>query len=90
MKKIYFIILSFALVLFGSDLQAQWVQTNGPYGGHINCFAVNGTSIFAGIYYGGVFLSTDNGSIWPAINKGLTNSRIKALAVSGTNIFTGT
>jgi hypothetical protein len=27
---------------------AQWVQTNGPYGGFVYSFAVSGTNLFAG------------------------------------------
>ena len=28
--------------------QAQWVQTNGPYGGNVTALAVSGTNLFAG------------------------------------------
>jgi len=64
----------------------QWVQTNGPYGGNINCLAVSGTNIFAVTYRGGVFLSTNNGTNWTQVNNGMS-SDVFALAVSGTNIF---
>ena len=36
--------------------EAQWVETNGPYGGKVNTFAVSGTNLFAGTFDGGVFL----------------------------------
>lgn len=36
-------------------LSAQWQQTNGPIGGHIQSIAINGTNIFAGTDGGGVF-----------------------------------
>jgi len=72
-----------------SPIFAQWVQTNGPYGGYIRCFAVSGTNIFAGTG-GGVFLSANNGTSWTDVNKGLTNTDVQALAVSGTNLFAGT
>ena len=39
---------------------------------------------------GGVFLSTNNGTSWTAVNSGLTNTDVHALAVSGTNLFAGT
>jgi hypothetical protein len=39
---------------------------------------------------GGVFLSTNNGTSWTAVNNGLTNTFVRALAVSGTNLFAGT
>ena len=41
-------------------LRSEWVQTNGPYGGLMSSFAVNGTRLFAG-GQGGVFVSTNNG-----------------------------
>jgi len=45
-----------AVALLGAQsLQAQWIQTNGPYGGSVRCFAVNGSNLFAGTYYSGVW-----------------------------------
>jgi len=83
--------LLFLFAISGRETQSQWVQTNGPYGGTVTCFAVSGTNIFAGIRYGGVFLSTNNGTSWTQVNNGLSNDYIVyALAVSGTNIFAGT
>jgi ligand-binding sensor domain-containing protein len=38
----------------------------------------------------GVFLSTDNGTSWTAVNDGLTYTDVRALAVTGTNLFAGT
>jgi hypothetical protein len=70
--------------------EAQWIQTNGPYGGDVRCLAVSGTNLFAGTYLGGVFLSTNNGTSWQAASTGLTNTSVRALAVSGTNLFAGT
>src|SRR5947208_3368637 len=83
----------FAVVLFlNSSVTAQWVQTNGPYGGQVNCFAVSGTNLFAGTTGGGVFLSTDNGTSWTSANNNLPTSGlyVNAFAVSGTNLFAGT
>jgi hypothetical protein len=37
-----------------------------------------------------VFLSTNNGTSWTAVNTGLTSTNVHALAVSGTNLFAGT
>jgi hypothetical protein len=71
-------------------LLAQWVQTNGPYGGDISCFAVSGTNVFTGVYAAGVFLSTNNGTSWTAVNTGLTNTTVQTIAVSGTSLFAGT
>lgn len=66
-------------------LIAQWVQTSGPAGGKVNSivFAPNNT-IFAGLLTGGVFLSTDTGKSWTAMNKGLENTykNVQAMALS--------
>jgi len=35
--------------------------------------AVNGSNLFAGTERGGVFLSTNNGTSWTAVNTGLPN-----------------
>jgi photosystem II stability/assembly factor-like uncharacterized protein len=69
---------------------AQWQQTNGPYGGDVNCFAVSGTNIFAGTPANGVYFSSDNGSSWNEVNNGLSDLNVRALAVSGWNLFAGT
>ena len=87
MKKLLFI-LSFSLLVLSYEFcNAQWVQTNGPCGGYISCFAVKGDTIFAGTG-AGVFFSSNNGSSW--VNIGLTIHSVTALALSGNNIFAGT
>jgi photosystem II stability/assembly factor-like uncharacterized protein len=77
-------------IFLAGTTQAQWVQANGPYGGTVNCFAVDGIDLFAGTDDGGVFRSTDNGTHWTAVNDGLTNLDVHALTASGTNLFAGT
>jgi len=51
---------------------------------------VSGSNLFAGTWGGGVFLSTNNGTSWTAVNTGLTDRDVFALAVSGSNLFAGT
>ena len=81
----------FCLIATTNPLQAQWIQTNCPYGSSVSCFTVSGTNIFAGINNGGgVFLSTNNGTSWTNVNNGLTDTSVRALAISGTNLFAGT
>ncbi len=96
------LVLCLLSLLLGGSVNAQWVQTNGPYGGEIGCFAVSpngagGTNLFAGTHVGGVFLSTNNGTSWTEVNNGLTNTSVFALEVSpasdgtdSTNLFAGT
>ena len=92
MKNVHlFAVICFlSLSLLSMKAQAQWVQTNGPYIGTVRCFAVSNTNFFAGAAGGGVFLSTNNGTDWTAVNSGLTENDVLSLAVSGTNLFVGT
>jgi hypothetical protein len=88
MKKMILIFVVF--MTNGVLLEAQWIQTNGPFGGQINSIVVNGTNIFAGAYYGGVFLSGDNGENWMERNSGLTSTKVTPLAFKGARLFAGT
>jgi len=70
------------------------VQTNGPNGGSVLSIVKSGANIFAGTSTGGVFLSTDNGTSWIAINSGLPSLDVGVLIVSpnvagGSNLFAG-
>jgi hypothetical protein len=59
-------------------------------GGQVTAFAGNGGYLFAGIWGGGVFRTTDNGVSWTALNSGLTKKDVLALGVYNNNIFVGT
>jgi len=84
-KTFAFLMISLS---FPATSTAQWVQTNGPYGGQVTAFAVNGGDLYAGTAeFGGVFLSTNSGADWKPI--GLANMYVSALTVSGTNLFAG-
>jgi hypothetical protein len=85
MRTLFTTLLVYLLLLFlASTLQAQWVQTNGPYGGTVYCFAVNGQNLFVGTS-SGVYLSTNNGTSWT--NVGFLGYRVWDLAVYGTNLL---
>ncbi len=72
-------------------LQAQWIQTNGPFGNpQAQCFATGGSYIYAGVANYGVYRSMDTGGTWEAVNTGLSNYSILSLASSGPNVFVGT
>jgi len=69
-------------------LNAQWVQAGwSNYG--VNSFAVSGNNFFAATYEG-VYLSTNNGASWNAINSGLQNNEVNCFTVKDTNLFAGT
>jgi hypothetical protein len=53
----------------------------------MNIFVGTGLGLWNG---GGVYLSTNNGDNWTAVNTGLTDSVVRHLAVCGSNIFAGT
>ena len=56
MHKVRSILVLLLLTLVhGGVAHAQWLQTNGPHGEYIECFAVSGTNLFAGTYGGGVW-----------------------------------
>jgi len=87
MKKL---ILLTIIAISANIVNAQWQQTSGPGGGSILCLTSDGSTIFAGTYKGGVFLSIDSGSNWTAVNNGLTNLYVSSFVISGTNTYAGT
>jgi photosystem II stability/assembly factor-like uncharacterized protein len=92
MKQKIWIITSIFLLTFGffSNGFSQWIQTIGADGNSVTSFAQNGANLFAGSHGGGVFLSTDDGSNWTAVNSGLSINAVTALASQGQNLFAGT
>src|SRR5262245_1830783 len=65
----------------------KWSQTNGPNGGEITAFAVNGSNVLAGTL-NGIFSSTDNGENWKKIS---TNVLVRSLVTGKDNsIFAAT
>jgi|WetSurMetagenome_2_1015567.scaffolds.fasta_scaffold16044_1 photosystem II stability/assembly factor-like uncharacterized protein len=86
---VYISLFAAALFAFANPLNAQWVQTNGPFGSYVSSFVLINNNLFAGTN-GGVYLSTNNGDSWTEVNNGLTNHSVRALAVSGTNLFAAT
>jgi photosystem II stability/assembly factor-like uncharacterized protein len=90
MKHLRVMILLVLPLLFAVRGNAQWIQSHGPNGGEVRCFAASGGDLFAGTWGGGVFLSTNDGAGWTHVNVGLTNTWIYSLAVGGTNLFAGT
>ena len=87
-KKIFALLI--ALFVFTNIANAQWQQTNWPYAGVVPLMAFEGNNLLATTYSDGVYLSTNNGNSWAAINTGLTNTFIVSLAVIDSIIFVGT
>jgi hypothetical protein len=77
---------------FGGVLQSYnnstiWTSSGLHY--TITSFAVSGTNLFAGTNGDGVFLSTDNGANWTAVNDGLTDKIVGSLTVYNSYLFAG-
>jgi photosystem II stability/assembly factor-like uncharacterized protein len=75
---------------------AQWVKTGVPdsvraltYGRVALEGGGTAVALFAGTI-SGVYRSTDNGMNWVAVNGGLTNTSVRALAIFRDTIFAGT
>jgi photosystem II stability/assembly factor-like uncharacterized protein len=58
-----FVLVSLFVVVFVLNSRAQWVQTNGPYGGVVVDFATHGDTLL-GAGNLGVFRTTDRGVTW--------------------------
>ncbi len=87
-KNSSIVLIVLLLMLKYVPLSAQWVRTNGPYGGNISCITVSGNNFYAGTKENGIYFSSNNGESWGAINNGLTNKKIYSIVVSNTNLIT--
>jgi photosystem II stability/assembly factor-like uncharacterized protein len=83
MNKIFGLTFSIALQITCSlPTSAQWVQTNGPFGGTVTAMAAlpdtqtGGAVIFAATDGGGVYISTDNGMQWQPTYADLQNANV--------------
>jgi|GEM_PF-435930 len=86
-------------IFLSTNNGTSWTAVNSglPMNTRVWALAVSGANLFAGTNGGGIFLSTNNGTNWTAVNTGLTNTYVRALAVSpapggagATNLFVGT
>lgn len=88
MKKLIYLVIVFALT---SALNAQWLPSNGPYGGNVKCFFSPSSLLYAGTDGNNVMMSVNNGITWTSASSvGLTNSVINCFIQRGANYFLGT
>jgi hypothetical protein len=67
------VLLSIVFAFLGTEVNAQWIQTNGPiHNNKTGSLAVSGANLYAGTDSGGVYLSTNSGTVWSSMNVGLT------------------
>ena len=92
MKKCSWTLIIACILLFENQPYAQWVQTDCPGGGYVDCFAVSGNRIFAVMGNCSVFLSIDNGISWTAVSHLPIRyfESVHSLAVNGDTIIAGT
>jgi len=82
-------------VFISSNKGAKWIKADLPFFSFVQMVKIEGY-IFVGnggmgAFSGeGVYVSTDNGLSWSAVNSGLTGAPINALAVCDTELFAGT
>jgi hypothetical protein len=79
-------------VFHSSNNGANWTEADSGVDttGFVSCFAVSGSTIFAGIVggtIGGVYQSSNYGANWTAVNTGLTGMNISSLVVFGDYLF---
>ncbi|HWQ82170.1 MAG TPA: T9SS type A sorting domain-containing protein [Ignavibacteria bacterium] len=92
MKRQKITVLLVGLILlfaFTNNIQSQWVQSNGPIGGNVRQLVFNASNDVFIATNGGVFGFLSNGSSWYTANSGLTTLDIRAVAVIGSNVFSG-
>jgi photosystem II stability/assembly factor-like uncharacterized protein len=90
MRQYLFFSFMIGCLSFSASVQAQWVPTNGPYGGGFEALAISGTNLFAGADNGAIFRSTDSGATWETASNGLQDGyAVFSLAAFGTNLFEG-
>ena len=80
--------LSLSILAF-SPAAAQWIHTDGVYGGSVLCLAAKGSVVFAGTTHG-VYRSEDNGTNWTALTGGFPDITVWTLAISDSFVFAGT
>lgn len=93
-----FLTLLFMAVLSVGWTQAQWIQTGKALTEKVFALAASpdgagGSDLFAGTHHG-IYLSTDNGTSWTAVDNGLRDTVVNALVSSAVGnaayIFAGT
>ena len=80
-----------------SDMNGDWVQTNGPYGGEVRAlYAAPKGVLLAGTWGAGIFRSTNRGNTWTPVNTGLAYEPgegfvyVEVFAQKGEVLYVGT
>ncbi|MGE5314329.1 MAG: fibronectin type III domain-containing protein [Acidobacteriota bacterium] len=90
MKLFLRLSLIFVFQMTGIDsMDAKWIKaSNGLTAPFVHTLISSGHTLYAGSYT--CFSSTNQGQSWNALNAGLVNVDVYALAVNGSSIYAGT
>jgi photosystem II stability/assembly factor-like uncharacterized protein len=79
-------------IIYSNDQGSTWTSSviNGGFMHEVTSFAKYGNFLFAGDWYQGVFMSSDNGLTWSPFKNGLTNWSVRALSVHNGYLYAGT
>ena len=90
MKNILISLVVISSILTACNSYSQWERiSNGMTGGMIEAFEYDGTNIFAGSWYDGVYISTNFGTSWTQVNNGLTGLDITSLKKFNGTLYAG-
>jgi len=87
MKKLLIILIISLCTNFDN---AQWQQTNGPFGCSTNCIVTNGSYTFT-LTNTGIYFLQKNDTSWLTLpsNNDLTNINVNTLAMKDSNLYLG-
>jgi hypothetical protein len=74
-----------------SDMGISWTAINNGFAStrYVSGFSSSGTYLFVTKDDDGVYVSADNGAHWSAKSEGLSDKRIRAIVVSGSDVLVG-
>ena len=75
--------------VFRSDNQGDNWAAAGMVGVDVRCVTAVDSNVFVGTNGSGVYMSTNLGSTWTAVNTGLASTNIRAIEAKGTSLFAG-
>jgi hypothetical protein len=81
--------LAVLVLLSTASLSAQWVQTNGPAGGHVYALFASGSNLVAGTF-DGPYVSTNGGTSWARVSSGIQTRFVYAFSPSPAGLIAGT
>ena len=84
-------------IFLSTDGGMHWSPTGFDVSGNVwgqvlaaETSGMGSTRIFAGTFSAGIFVSTNDGNTWTAMNNGLSNTNVQSICIAGGRIFAGT